>query len=273
MCLCGAVGRKINREYVATSLDAQIDGHYTLISSRISGLVRSVQGEEHQYVHKGDLLCTIDDREYRARVNQARARLGSNLARLRKARADWERAQKRFLGGVVSDSFRDQALARLKQSISDVDRSQADLRFAEIYLEYTRIVAPSDGTLSSRVAEPGMTVRDGTPLFGFVDASDRWVEARFREQDLRKIRVGQVGEIWLDSRPGKSFEGRVLSISPATQGEERIAAPDYATGLFTKYIQWVRMKVLFTSLPESEATRLPVGTNARVRFSSWGMKE
>jgi membrane fusion protein, multidrug efflux system len=128
------------------------------------------------------------------------------------------------------------------QLVADLHAREAGMTVAQVNLGYTRIVAPSDGTIGERQVRPGQLVAPGTQVMTFVDRA-RWVQANFRETQLTNIKVGDLAEIRADIYPGQVFKGRVIEIAPASGSQFALLPPDNATGNFTKVTQRVPVKI------------------------------
>ena len=74
-----------------------------------------------------------------------------------------------------------------------------------------------------------------------------WVVANFKETQLAGIRRGTVAHMTVDALPDARFVGRVDSISPASGSQFALLPPDNATGNFTKVVQRVPVKILFSA--------------------------
>lgn len=105
--------------------------------------------------------------------------------------------------------------------------------------------APEDGTIGKKSVEAGMVVAPGEPLLSFVDAATPWVDANFKETQLRKIRPGQRARVEIDSIGGRQFEAVVDSIAPGTGSTFALIPPENATGNFTKIVQRVPVRLRF----------------------------
>lgn len=158
---------------------------------------------------------------------QARSSLRSN-----ESAAEAERRSKNVL------------LSQEMQLMADLRAKEAALTVAHVNLDYTRIVAPGDGTVGERQVRPGQLVSPGTQVITFVDPT-RWVAANFRETQLTNIKIGDTAEVRIDVYPGKVIKGRVLELSPASGSQFALLPPDNATGNFTKVIQRVPVKIAF----------------------------
>ena len=138
---------------------------------------------------------------------------------------------------------------------------QTTLAKATRDLSFTEIRAPFDGIVANRAVEPGQYVQGGTRLMALVPAGGAYIEANFKETQLADLRAGQKAEITVDAFSGKVFEGKVLSLSPASGSEFSLLPPENATGNFTKITQRVPVKV---SVPVELAQTLRPGLSVTV---------
>ncbi len=140
-----------------------------------------------------------------------------------------------------------------------VKGDQAQLAQAELNLSYTRILAPVDGMVGQRTVEAGNIVAAGTELMAVVPLDEVYVEANYREVDLRHMRPGQPVTIHVDAY-GIDLKGVLNSVPPATGSTFAQIARNKATGNFTKIVQRLPVKILVS--PDQPLARL-----LRVGFS------
>jgi membrane fusion protein (multidrug efflux system) len=110
-------------------------------------------------------------------------------------------------------------------------------------LSYAYITAPVAGIVARRNAETGALVQVGQTLMSIVPDENVWVTANLKETQLTNIRVGDRAEFTVDAYPGRKFEGRVESLSPATGARFSLLPPDNATGNFTKVVQRIPVRI------------------------------
>jgi len=182
-----------------------------------------------------------------ADIAQAHASLSSN-----ESAAEAERRSK-----VVLES-------QEVQLVAELHAKEAALNLAEVNLGYTRIVAPSDGTVGERQVRPGQLVSPGTQVTTFVDIT-RWVSANYRETQLTNVRTGDSAEVRVDTYPGQVFKGRVLEIAPASGSQFALLPPDNATGNFTKVVQRVPVKIALDNTPLTAQLRPGLSAEVTVR--------
>ncbi len=127
-----------------------------------------------------------------------------------------------------------------------IDQKQADLDYAKLQAAYGVVTAPATGTISKRAVEAGQMVQVGQPLMAVVIGGEPWVVANFKETQLQRMRPGLKVEVQVDAYPDHVFHGEVESFAAATGAKFALLPPDNATGNFTKVVQRVPVKIVFT---------------------------
>jgi membrane fusion protein (multidrug efflux system) len=130
--------------------------------------------------------------------------------------------------------------------LATVEHAKAALEEARLNLSYTTIVAPITGRVGKKTVEEGQRIEPGQPLMTIV-SDNPWVVANYKETQLAHMRAGQKVDIKIDSFPDHKFEGYVLSFSPASGQSFAVLPSDNATGNFTKIVQRLPVKILFTA--------------------------
>lgn len=97
---------------------------------------------------------------------------------------------------------------------ADVQKARARLAEAEADRNDLQIVAPFDGTVATRTAEPGEVISAGTPVVTLVDLSTVYLRGFIPEGEIGRVRTGQTGRVYLDSAPGQAIEATVIRIDP-----------------------------------------------------------
>jgi membrane fusion protein (multidrug efflux system) len=282
-----------------TTDDAYVRADQVAISSHIAGYVDTVSVRDNETVSQGQVIATIQDDDYRARLASADAELQAarsavdvlnaraivQRTRVIGAQADvrsaeaglnqmrLEHARQRALVGDGTTSRRDleaadadeqRLAANRDQKIADLGAAQQMLQviehevdqalqtikakeaardLARIDLGYTRIVSPVTGQLSARIALQGEYVTAGTQIGLVVPLPNVWIVANFREVQIAHMRLGQAVTVTVDSVPGRTFQGTVDSIGPASGALQALLPPDNATGNFTKVAQRFAVKI------------------------------
>jgi membrane fusion protein (multidrug efflux system) len=204
-------------------------------------------------------------------VAQAKAQLVSAEAALKRADLDFERQQALSTKGFasratfeVSEAGRDQGAAAVKSAQAAYDAArdnvevtraqqaearaqlaelQTSLAKAERDLDFTSVRAPVDGTFSNRIVNTGDFIQAGQRLGNVVPLNDVFIDANYKETQLKRIRPGQPVTIKVDAYGFRKFTGIVDSISPAAGSVFTLLPPDNATGNFTKIVQRLPVRI------------------------------
>ncbi len=142
------------------------------IRPRISGYIAEVHFDEGAVVGAGDLLFTIDAREYAAAVASAEAEVARAETRLELAEQNLERATKLAEARAVSAEELEQSRGESRQAAADLRATRAALAQASLNLEFTRITSPISGRVGAALADPGNLVVPAESLLTTVVSID-----------------------------------------------------------------------------------------------------
>ena len=208
------------------------------------------------------------------KLEQAVAEEEHSRAQLVSGQAGQQQSQALLASSESAVEAERRGLAVLKSGeaalLADLDARKAGLAGALSNLAYTRISAPTDGVVGEKKVRPGQMVNPGTQVISLVE-DDVWVQANYRETQLRHVAVGDVAEIRIDAFPGVVFHGKVNSLSPASGSQFSLLPPDNATGNFTKITQRIPVKITFD--PDSRLTgRLRPGMSVVVTIDTHSVR-
>ncbi|RKZ98780.1 MAG: efflux RND transporter periplasmic adaptor subunit [Gammaproteobacteria bacterium] len=133
------------------------------VVARVSGILKNKYFTEGQYVSKGDLLYRIEDDIYVARVNVAKASVQMSQAALNRASRNWKRIENLFKSKTVSEDRRDTARADFEQATAALSLAKAELKQAQIDLDYTKVTAPISGIVGLKKVDVGDFVSSTPP--------------------------------------------------------------------------------------------------------------
>jgi membrane fusion protein (multidrug efflux system) len=162
------------------------------VRALVSGIVLQRRYEEGSAVSRGDVLFLIDPDRYRAAVEQARAELGVERARLAEARRTRDRIQSLLDRKLVSQSQLDEAVSAFEVAEANTAAAQARLRTAELDLSYTEVRAPISGLTSREVRSEGslaLAGDDSSLLTRIVQTDPIYVEFSLPEREAAQVRA------------------------------------------------------------------------------------
>jgi HlyD family secretion protein len=202
------------------------------ISSEVSGEIISLPVKEGQVVKKGDLLVKINPDLYTSGYNRSVSNLAGTKAGLSQAdaqfdeaKASYERNKVLFKKGIISKSDWDKSISSFEVSKAakqtayfNVQSASASVNEARDNLGRTTIYAPADGTISVLNVELGERVlgtqqMTGTEILRVANLNNMEVEVDVNENDIVKIKAGDVAKVLVDAYLKKQFKGVVTSIS------------------------------------------------------------
>src|SRR5262249_3812708 len=145
----------------------------------------------------------------------------------------------------------DRTLARLAEEAPAIKQAEAkltaanrDLAVAELDLRYCGLVAEIDGVVTRRNVNPGNDVQVGQSLMAIRSLSEIWVDANFKETQLRDLRIGQAVDLYVDMYGDRQvFNGRISGFTVGTGSTLALLPPQNATGNFVKIVQRLPVRI------------------------------
>jgi len=225
-----------------------------IVASKTMGTVTSIRVKEGDKVKANDILMVLDDRDAAQRVKVADASLRETLkahetAEKNKQLAEvtFKRYSRLYEEQVISRQEFDQMETQAKvaqleyeRMAGSVDRAQAGLDEAKVFLGFTRIVAPFAGVVTEKKIDAGSMASPGIPLLVIEDTSQYKIEASVDERLLARVKPGMPALVTLDAN-GERIEGRITkiisSVDPATRTfriEIDVKGASLKTGLYGK---------------------------------------
>jgi len=139
-------------------------------------------------------------------------KLDSDQARLDGARARLKAAEQALALAIQGPRNEDIAEARAR-----LEAQKAALALALQQFDYTKLYAPADGTVKTRIVEPGAVVLAQTPVYTLALSDPVWARTYVAEPDLGHVYPGMKAKVFTDSAPGKPYDGWIGYISPVAE--------------------------------------------------------
>lgn len=223
----------ISQALTLTGTAAALPNQDVRVSSLVAGRIASLKVAEGDRVHTGEIVATLDDRQYKDQLLQAEAAAAQAKASFENAKLSRARNEDLFQRGIAAR--KDLEDARTQESVASAAMRQAEaaLEIARLQVSRTQILSPLDGQVVKRFVSDGEQV-DGTAAQPIVEV------ANLRELEflgsapaayLAKLHPVEAVTVVTESLPGKSFAGHVVAISPAVDpatgvGNVRIRIPN-----------------------------------------------
>ena len=149
----------------------------------------------------------------------------------------------------------------VKQAEARLEAARRDLAQAELNLRYCDIKAEIDGVVTRRNVNPGNYVQVGQNLMAIRSLNEIWVDANFKETQLRDLRIGQPVDLYIDMYGSKHvFKGRVAGFTEGTGSTLALLPPENATGNFVKVVQRLPVRIDIVDY-NADQTPLFIGTS------------
>jgi RND family efflux transporter MFP subunit len=210
------------------------------LAPTLTSRVSRVLVDQGDVVREGQLLAEMDAVDLNDRVTSsqqaaersqyairvAEAQLAEAQSRVKTANAAYTRLAELREGGYVSQEMLDaklheknaalsavaSATASLSSAQLDQNRTRADASGMGKLRAQTRLLSPVNGIVTSRLAEPGVTVVAGQTIIQVIDPKSIWVKTRVEQKQAGLIRAGQAAEIVLRSQPQTVLQGSVKRV-------------------------------------------------------------
>ena len=212
-------------------------------------------------------------------VRQALGELMQSAAQLGVVASSWDMTPKQVVeefyrrdpGGDINRIYAEiiKTAPGLKQAEATLMRAERDLDEAKLNLRYCTIVAEIDGVITRRNVNPGNNVQAGQSLMAIRSLRDIWVDANFKETQLRNLRIGQRVAVEADMYGGKRmFEGRVSGFTMGTGSTLALLPAQNATGNFVKVVQRLPVRI---DLVDYDPDKVPlfVGLSVTPAIDLW----
>ncbi len=196
------------------------------LGTYVSGPIIAIYKDYNAPVTKGQLIAKIDPSTYQVTVDIAQATLANSKAQLGKDQADlaykkvtYERDRDLYKDDAVSKDALDSAysawqmdVAQVKLDQANIQQQTANVKAAEVNLNYTNIVSPVDGTVVSRNVDVGQTVAASfqTPTLFLIakDLTKMQVDSNISESDIGYVKDRTEGDVPRRRVSGPRFRGR-----------------------------------------------------------------
>ncbi len=212
---------------------------------------RQAQLDNAQRNYEHDIHLLVSKSVSQDQADSAGDKLHETEAALKLGRADYRRA-----------------LRGQDEADASINVAESALAQARLNLSYTTIMAPASGMLGKIPVRPGDVVHPGQQLFPLVEDRTFWVNANYKETDLKRIQPGQSARINVDMYPDKVFHGIVESLSPASGAAFSLLPPENATGNWVKVTQRFPVRIRVTN--SDSHLPLRIGSSCSVEIDTLG---
>ncbi len=216
------------------------------LSFQVSGQIAKMLKEEGDNVKAGELIAELDNKDYKSNLAKATAEEAKTLALSKDANSKYERNYPLCSDDTISKQDCDSFVNNKDKANADYQSAIAQKTFAKNQLNYTKLYAPEEGTITVRVQENGATVTKGQPVYTMAKTHPVWIRAYVNETDLGNIKYGMKVKVLTDTiNPNtgeqRVYDGQIGYISPVAEFTPKtVQSTDIRTSLVYRirvYIQ------------------------------------
>ncbi|GAA5543120.1 HlyD family secretion protein [Brucella sp. NBRC 113783] len=200
--------------------EAQKQAASAVLTNAQSTLTRVQKLHETRFVAQADLDTA------QSSLDQARANVANADAQIASAKANIDVLKAQYK--ETDSGTKSLELAR--------DKAARDLAF-------TTLRAPFDGVVGNLSGKKGDLVSPGQKIAALVPVGELYIDANYKETQLAEIKTGETAHIYVDAIDGTKFDGKVVSVAPASGAVFSLLPPENATGNFTKVVQRVPVRI------------------------------
>jgi len=159
--------------------------------------------------------------QYKTKLDVAQASYDAKCKEVAAAEASLQAAKAQLYNPPIKEADRltlekqvEEHKAQIASAQADVEADQAELQRMEADLTDLMILAPIDGTIVTRAAEPGRVIASGQTILTMVDLKKLYLRGFIPEGNVGRVRVGQAADVYLDSNPNEAIPAEVIRIDP-----------------------------------------------------------
>lgn len=177
------------------------------LSVEQEGVLLELPYHEGEHVTQGALLARLDDTLLRAQMKKSQAQR-------RQSELDLQRLKRLQSSRVVAED-------ELARAVTALDVARAEEEELTIKLQQTRLLAPFDGIVSQRLAEPGDALTRFSHLLTLIDTQTLYTELRLSELELPGLQLGDPISLTIDALGSLRFSGTIARIHPVIDAASR----------------------------------------------------
>ncbi len=195
-----------------------------VVSAKIQGRLSELRVEEGTFVREGEIIARLENEDYLAQIERAKAAIVRAEADLAEAKRQAGIARRLQQEHVVSTDQRDAAESRVAQAEATLGQAKADLSVQQSLYDFTLIRAPFSGVIVKKMAEVGESVAPIPPgvnistssgaIVAMADMNSLEVEVDVNESNVAHLSPGQPAEITIQAFGDRRFRGQLRQVIP-----------------------------------------------------------
>jgi len=218
--------------------DARVRADVVMIAPDVAGFVKDIQVKDNEFVYKGDVLFTLDQKRFKLALASAEASTAARQAEMLMLQSQANRRAK-LTDLAASSETKENSQHLAAAAAAAYQEALADQSTASLNLERTVVRAPVNGFVTNLTLVTGQYAAVGTQVMALIDSDSYRVEGYFEETKIPGIKPGDPVAIYLMSG-GPALRGHVESISHGITDRDNLDGPELLANVNPTF-EWVRL--------------------------------
>lgn len=188
------------------------------LSFKVGGTLEKIHFKLGENVKKGNTIAHINSDDYRINYQKAKASKKNAEIQVSSAKSAFNRIEKLYANNNASLSDFEKAKAQYESAKAMLKTAQSQLSGARNQLNYTKLIAPFDGSISKIMAKENEMIGAGRPVLMFSSNGNTELRTQVPENIIKRVEIGQTVSIKFTAIADKTFKGIVSEIGRSTGG-------------------------------------------------------
>ena len=190
------------------------------LAFRVTGFIQEIKSKPGDPCKKGQVLATLDDRDYRLAQDVARSKRDVARVALVNAKSEFDREEELRRQNVSTEAMYDKLKAAFDKARLDLQLAELELKKSEQAMADTKLLAPYDCVIAKQMKFVGENLQSGNAVFEVYDTTDAELSFAVPERLAGKIKVGDTLKVTIAST---GFTGSVpiIRLVPVVEGSSR----------------------------------------------------
>ena len=237
----GLLGYDVAKYYLYSpwTRDARVRANVVTVAADVSGYVDDIRVRNNQFVHKDDVLFTIDQDRYSLALANAEAAVAATHSQYLMLLDQYQRRVKLTPGVTITAENLETARRQSETAAANYQQAIASRDTAALNLKRTEVRASVNGFITNLNLAKGTYASQGQSVMALIDSDSYRVEAYFEETKIPHIKSGSTAEIHLmDGSP--ALQGTVLGIARGITDQDNPNGPQLLSSINPTFT-WVRL--------------------------------
>ncbi|WP_455197169.1 efflux RND transporter periplasmic adaptor subunit [Kaarinaea lacus] len=213
LCWCGWLMLACSGTVVAAEIDTTLTWRQkTVLSTPVSGVIKTINVSPGALVNKGDVLLQLDDRAIKQNLEEARAQVERMRLLEDEAQRELERTNELYDQTLIADHEKQMAIIARAEAAAKHQAAKAHLAKAEMDMEYSSIRAPYDAIVVKQFAQVGQTIASLTAITPLLEVAERGMMSAHvlvSGGTVSRLKIGSAAKVQVG---GRTYNGTIEAV-------------------------------------------------------------